>query len=206
MCCSFNLLISLGRNTTLTLQTHDNTFPSDPQLGHALSKYKVELPAPKLVPPKNPNHPDDEPIDEDGPRFIDDATVYRNITLTRFRKIANNDQQMHLFSSTATFTLLSPLPHTTIYITHINATALYNHTEIVGNITYDLPFAVPPGASTSPRLPVDWSLGSVGYDAVKQALGGTLKLDTRAVVGVKVGAWEEVVNFQGRGIGAHVQL
>ena len=113
---------------------------------------------------------------------------------------------MHLFSSTATFTLLSPLPHETLYITHINATALYNHTEPVGNILYDLPFAVPPGASTSPRLPVDWSLGSVGYDAVKEALGGTLKLDAHATVGVRVGKWSQEVWFVGHGIGAHVRI
>ena len=113
---------------------------------------------------------------------------------------------MHLVSSTATFTLLSPLHHETLTLTHINATALYNHTEPVGKILYDLPFAVPPGASTSPRLPVDWSLGSVGYDAIRQALGGTLKLDARATVGVRVGRWEQEVWFIGRGIGASVRI
>ena len=113
---------------------------------------------------------------------------------------------MHLFTSTATFTLLSPLSYSTIYITHLNATAFYNHTEPVGEIIYDLPFAVPPGATASPRLPVGWSLGSVGYAAVKDALGGTLKLDARATVGVRVGAWQERVWYQGRGIGAHVEI
>ncbi len=92
--------------------------------------------------------------------------------LTRFGPF-----KMHLFSSTATFTLISPLPHSTMYITHINATAFYNHTEPVGSILYNLPFAVPPGAAQTPRLPVDWDLGTVGYDAVKSALGGRLKLD-----------------------------
>jgi len=113
---------------------------------------------------------------------------------------------MHLFTSTATFTLLSPLPHTTLFVTHINATALYNHTEPVGIIAYDLPFAVPPGASMSPRLPVEWSLDSVGYEAVKQALGGSLKLDAKADVGVRVGKWVQEVWFVGGGIGAKIQL
>ena len=113
---------------------------------------------------------------------------------------------MHLFTSTATFTLLSPLSHNTIYITHINATALYNHTEPVGKIDHDLPFAVPPGATTSPRLPVEWSIGSVGYAAVRDALGGTLKLDAKATVSVRVGAWEEKVWYEGHGIGAHVKV
>ena len=113
---------------------------------------------------------------------------------------------MHLWSSTAEFTLLSPLHYETLYITWINATALYSHTEPVGKIWYDEPFAVPPGATTSPRLPVDWSLGSVGYDAIKQALGGTLKLDATATVGVRVGQWEQDVWFVGHGIGAHVKI
>ena len=113
---------------------------------------------------------------------------------------------MHLWSSTATFTLLSPLAHTVLYLTYINATALYNHTEPVGKIVYDLPFAVPPGASASPKLPVDWSLGSVGYGAVRDALGGSLKLDAKADVGLKIGQWEENIWFEGNGIGASIEI
>ncbi len=113
---------------------------------------------------------------------------------------------MHLLSSSADFTLLSPLPHSILYITYINATAFYNHTDPVGTILYDLPFAVPPGITQSPRLPVNWGLGSVGYEALKSALGGTLKLDAKAVVGVKIGRWSQRVWYQGGGIGAHVRL
>lgn len=113
---------------------------------------------------------------------------------------------MHLLSSSAIFTLLSPLPHSTIYITYINATAFYNHTDPVGDIIYDLPIAVPPGATQTPRLPVDWSLGSVGYEAVKQALGGTLKLDAKATVSVRIGRWQETVWFIGGGIGAKITI
>ena len=53
---------------------------------------------------------------------------------------------------------------------------------------------------------MDWSPGSVGYEAVRQALGGTLKLDAEAVVGVGIGEWEEVIWYKGRGIGAHVKF
>jgi len=65
---------------------------------------------------------------------------------------------------------------------------------------------VPPGVSESPRLPVDWDLGSVGYAAVREAVGGRLKLDARAEVGVGVGRWGERVWFFGRGVGAGVRL
>ena len=98
------------------------------------------------------------------------------------------------------------MPHSTIYITHINATAIYNHTDPVGNILYNFPIAVPPGATQTPRLPVDWSLGTVGYDAVKQALGGTLKLDAKATVSVRLGRWEAGVWFTGTGIGARIRI
>lgn len=74
-----------------------------------------------------------------------------------------------------------------------------------------MPFDVPPvdedgNGVTSPRLPVEWSLGSVGYDAVKRALGGSLRLGAVADVGVGVGEWRERVWFVGGGIGARVRI
>ena len=189
-----------GYNTTITLRTHADSVPSQPSLGKALANFPIEVPTPRLGPRPPPHDGDgddddpDDPDDEDRPappNFIQDAT-------------------MHLFTSTATFILLSPLAHSTIFITSINATALYEDDE-VGHIVYELPFAVPPvnedgeGVQT-PRLPVDWSLGSVGYDAVKNALGGTLGVDAVAEVGVRVGRWREHVWFEGSGIGAKVRL
>ncbi|KAI9680589.1 MAG: hypothetical protein M1817_004029 [Caeruleum heppii] len=178
-----------GNATTLTIKTHRGTIPQQPRLGEALSLLELELPAPKLrVPRRDPDDGgEDDGEDDDGPRFIRDAT---------FR----------ILSSTATFTLLSPLEHTILYINHINATAFYNHTAPVGKILYDLPFAVPPEPMQTPKLPVDWSLGSVGYEAVKNALGGHLKLDAMATVKVKIGNYAETIRFVGHGIGAKIRL
>ena len=53
---------------------------------------------------------------------------------------------------------------------------------------------------------MDWDLGSVGYEAVREAVGGRLKLDASAEVGVGVGLWEQRVWFQGRGVGAGIRL
>jgi hypothetical protein len=151
----------------------------------------VTLPAPSLSGPKDPDDGDDDPDDGDDkkherPHFIRSAT-------------------MHLISSTAIFTLASPFTSTTMYITHLNATAFHEgHTA--GNILSDIPFAVPPGLSESPRLPVDWSFDGLGYDAIKKALGGTLKLTTFAHVGIRVGQWRQKIWFQGGQIGAHVRL
>jgi hypothetical protein len=112
---------------------------------------------------------------------------------------------MHIISSTALFTLASPFSTTTMFLTHMNATA-YHDGHPSGKILYNTPFAVPPGLSTTPRLPVEWSLGSVGFEAVKQALGGTLRLTAFAEVGVRIGQWREEIWVQTRGIGAHVRL
>lgn len=175
-----------GFNTTLTFKTHLDSIPHQPDLGIALSKFAIEIPTPRLSTPGVGNGGTDGDADSK-PHFIDDATF-------------------HLLSSSATFTLISPLQYSTIYIETINATAFYNHTEPVGKIVYDLPFKVPPGSSESPRLPVDWSFDSVGYDAVKNALGGTLKLDASGVVGIRLGEWRETVWYKGKGIGAKVSL
>ncbi|KAI9829007.1 MAG: hypothetical protein M1832_000030 [Thelocarpon impressellum] len=183
-----------GWNTTISLKTHEGSIPSQPALGRALSMFEVELATPRIKYPGAPDKGDGEDGGEDGPHFIEDATLRAVVA------------KMHLFSSTATFTLLSPLTRTTLFITYINATALYNHTDPVGTITYDLPFAVAPIRAHTPRLPVDWSLDSVGYDAVRSALGGRLKLDARAVVGVKVAKFEERLWYIGHGIGAKVRV
>jgi hypothetical protein len=174
-----------GFNTTLTFQTHEGTIPPLPRLGKALSKFEIELPTPRLSTPTPGGDGDDE--DDHKPHFIEDATF-------------------HLLSSTAQFTLISPLQYTSIYIETINATAFYNHTEPVGRIEYEMPFKVPPGSSQTPRLPVDWSFDSVGYEALKNAIGGTLKLDAKGIVGVRIGQWSEHFWYAGSGIGATVRL
>ena len=179
-----------GWNTTISLQTHEGTIPTQPALGKALSRFAIEVETPRLGVP-TPKDPGDPGHGDEGTHFIKDAV-------------------MHLITSTATFTLLSPLRHSTIFIENVDATAFYKG-EDVGRITYDLPFAVPPvdkegNGITSPRLPVEWSLGSVGYEAVKNALGGTLKLSAEANVTVRLGKFRETVWFRGKGIGAKVRL
>ncbi|KAM7218785.1 hypothetical protein V8F06_005799 [Rhypophila decipiens] len=168
-----------GYNTSVTVKTHRNSIPSQPLIGEALSKINITVSAPRL------NLPGGGEGEKE--HFIRDAVF-------------------HVFSSTATFTLVSPLRHNTLYIERINATALYNHTEPMGRIEYNLPFAAPPGESQTPKLPVQWSLDSVGYGKLKEALGGRMKLDARAVVGVRVGQWTETVWYVGKGIGASVRV
>ncbi|KAG8527947.1 uncharacterized protein KY384_006863 [Bacidia gigantensis] len=175
-----------GFNVTLSFRTHAGTIPTQPALGLALSQFPIDIPAPSLNPPRKPSKPGDE-RGPDAPSFIDDATF-------------------HIFTSTATFTILSPLRKTSLFVTHLNATAFYNHTEPVGSILYDLPFEVPPGISESPNLPVDWDLAGVGYQGLKDAVGGRLKLDAKANANIKIDNWEQDLWVLGRGIGAHIRL
>ncbi|KAG6161185.1 hypothetical protein E4U23_001668 [Claviceps purpurea] len=168
-----------GKNTTVTLKTHRGSIPTLPVIGEALSKINITLSTPRLRLPGDG--------DDGSHSFIREATF-------------------HLLSSTASFTIASPLSHDTVHVEYINATAFYNHTEPIGQITYDEPIDVPPGLSQSPRLPVQWSAGHVGFDKLKDALGGTLKLDAVADVTVRAGAWIEEVQYVGEGIGAKVSL
>jgi len=103
-----------GFNTTLIFQTHNGSIPFQPEIGSTLSKFAIEIPTPRLSTPTG----DDGAGGDQEPHFIEDSTF-------------------HFSSSTATFTLVSPLKYSTIYIDSINATALYNHTEPIGIINYD---------------------------------------------------------------------
>ncbi|KAF3007725.1 hypothetical protein E8E13_009752 [Curvularia kusanoi] len=175
-----------GFNTSLTMQAHNGTIPSQPALGHLLSQFPITVPAPHMSTDDPGDGGDAPPSDGKNTHFIRSAT-------------------MHIISSTALFTLFSPFKSTTMYLTSLNATAFYEGHE-AGKILYDLPFAVPPGLSESPRLPVDWSFGSLGYEAIKKALGGQLKLNAFAIVGVRIGQWRETIWYKGGKIGANVRL
>jgi len=90
-----------------------------------------------------------------------------------------------------------------MYVMNIAATASYNGTQI-GTIDWDYPFKVEAGENTTPKLPVDWGLE--GLKVVRDALGGGLKLDARADVGVRIGNWNERIWYEGKGIGAKIKL
>ena len=107
---------------------------------------------------------------------------------------------MHIFSSTATFLLFSPFA---MYVTSIAATAYYNDTEI-GTIDWEYPFAIEVGENVSPRLPVAWGSNALG--TIRDAIGGTLKLDAKADVGVRIGHWQENIWYEGHGLGAKIRL
>ncbi|PYH77195.1 hypothetical protein BO82DRAFT_345406 [Aspergillus uvarum CBS 121591] len=177
-----------GSNTTVTIRTHEKSIPALPGLGRALSRLSLDVQIPRIPVPQAPGHEPDAGNGSMG--FIQGAT-------------------MHLWSSTAEFTLSSPFPNTTIEITSIDAQAFYqaeSEEAEVGSIDYRIPFPVPPGLSVTPRLPVDLKLGGIGYDALRRALGGSLQLDAVAKVGVQIQHYRDWVVYHGKGIKAKVKL
>lgn len=63
-----------GFNTSITTKTHQNTFPSLPDLGEALSVLNITVPVPQISAPGSP--PDAG--EDSNPHFIQDATVSSN--------------------------------------------------------------------------------------------------------------------------------
>ncbi len=172
-----------GKNTSVTIRSHRGTLPNLPDLGESLSRINLTLPTPRLELPGDGRKHDNTSL----PGFIREAFF-------------------HLLTSSASFVLASPLLQNTVHIERINATAFYNHTEPIARIEHNQAFAVPPGLSETPKLGVLWSRDSVGYDRLREALGGSLRLDALAQVTVRLGNWVETLHYEGRGIGAKVRL
>ncbi|KAJ4506731.1 hypothetical protein HRR83_009549 [Exophiala dermatitidis] len=107
---------------------------------------------------------------------------------------------MHILSSTATFVLVSPFA---MYINSIAANA-YHNGSVIGTIDWDYPFAIVAGENLTPRLPVDWNSNALG--TIREALGGSLKVDARADVGVRIGEWQEQIWYEGHGLRAKIRL
>ena len=68
----------------MTVQTHEGTIPSLPELGKALAKLNISVPAPKLGYPEDPDPGDgdgdgESDGDDNRPRFIKEATVSKRL-------------------------------------------------------------------------------------------------------------------------------
>jgi hypothetical protein len=65
-----------GFNTTVTIQSHENSIPALPNLGRALSKLEIDVQVPRLRIPGDENgQPGDDDDGDDSRHFVKDATV-----------------------------------------------------------------------------------------------------------------------------------
>ncbi|KAG0294717.1 hypothetical protein BGZ97_004996 [Linnemannia gamsii] len=126
---------------------------------------------------------------------------------------------MYLLSSTIVLELKNPLD-TAITVLYINGTAFYKD-EPLGHVNVDFehdivspkPILIPAndhqnetsGYVKTPKLPVMFDLSSVGYEALKKALGGTLEVDVSCHIKAKVGSMLMWVDFAKDGIQSNVK-
>ncbi|KAG0637671.1 hypothetical protein HOY80DRAFT_245779 [Tuber brumale] len=153
-----------GYNTTITIRPHANSIPTMPLLSKLLSNFNVTIPTPHLPVPGRGG------LLDPPPNFIESATIY-------------------LISSTADFLVNNPLRKDKVTVEAINGTAKYKGNEL-GEIESSKPFAIKPaveGRTTTPRIPVRWKFGGVGYEAMRRALGGRLAVHAEALCLVRVG-------------------
>ncbi|KAF9407317.1 hypothetical protein BGZ94_002753 [Podila epigama] len=126
---------------------------------------------------------------------------------------------MYLLSSSLVLELQNPLD-TVITVLYINGTASYKN-ETLGHILVDFekdiaapkPIVIPAndhqnetsGYAKTPRLPVMFDLSSVGYEALRKALGGSLDVDVLCHIKARVGAMVMWVDFIKDGVNANVR-
>jgi hypothetical protein len=117
--------------------------------------------------------------------------------------------QMHVLSSTADFLIRNPLPYDSIIINTLDGVAIYNGSTI-GTINYERKFLIGPGergSTLTPKFPVDWNFGGVGYGAMRKAIGGQLKIYAQAQCNLSIGNLRMEVLYNGSDpVGAHVRF
>ncbi|KAI8602215.1 hypothetical protein EDD21DRAFT_352955 [Dissophora ornata] len=126
---------------------------------------------------------------------------------------------LYLLSHTLVLELQNPLD-TVITVLYVNGTASYKD-EPLGHFLVDFerdiaspkPILIPAndhqnetsGYVKTPRLPVTFDLSSVGYEALKKALGGSLEVDVVCHIKAKVGSMLMWVDFVKDGVNANVR-
>ncbi|KAF9437895.1 hypothetical protein BGZ76_010677 [Entomortierella beljakovae] len=126
---------------------------------------------------------------------------------------------MYLLSHTIVLELQNPLD-TLITVLYINGTASYKGdplghvlVDFEHDITSPKPIIIPAndhqnetsGYVKTPRLPVTFDLSSVGYEALKKALGGTLEMDILCHIKAKVGSMLMWIDFSRDGVSSNVR-
>ena len=172
-----------GHRPNVTLLFHNRSIEGYPDLSAALAGINITMPVPSI------HRKDEIKYSKDNPSpFLRSATI-------------------HLLSRTAEFEIFNPLFNMGIIINSLAAEATYNG-DLVGTITEpEFNFEVHPGAdgyTTTDKIPVE--VGTVGYDVIRRALGGQLKVDAVAEVVARVGEWKGRVKYYGEGLGASVRL
>jgi hypothetical protein len=180
----FLTLVTSGLNPNITARFHNASIAGNPALSRILDGLNITIPVPSI----KPHHKSKLHDSESSSPFLRSAII-------------------HLLSRTAQFELFNPLSNSAITINSLEANATYQG-EIVGTITEPtFNFEVLPGRegdTTTDKIPVE--VGSVGYDAIRRALGGELVVDAVADVVATIGKWRGRIRYYGESVGAKVRL
>jgi hypothetical protein len=158
---------------------YSESIPSYPLLSQALNGYNISVTVP--------------PLKSSG----------QTIKSSPFLK----DSVYHLLSNTAEFTVQNPLLNKAVLINSIFAEALYNTSTVAVVDEPDLSWQIEPGLNESPRIRVDIAYDGIGGDAIKKALGGSLALNTSALINFNIDDLKHVrLNYTASQVHSRIRL
>lgn len=111
---------------------------------------------------------------------------------------------MHIMTLEVELEVYNPLANENVVLTVFKARASHDG-HVLGYLEHPAVFTVPPGTSTTPRVPVRYAQG-IGGDTLRKALNGRLQVHCEAVANVTVGVFLMQVMYEGGGVGADVRL
>ncbi|ANZ77053.1 BA75_04065T0 [Komagataella pastoris] len=172
-----------GEETLVTIEGHDRSIPTSPLLSQVLKNLSVTLPIPQIV--------------YDEHKILSSNPDYQSGFIL--------DSTMHLMSSEIEFTVYNPISNSEAFVLIENAKASYEGT-VLGYIGREQSLIIPPGVSTTPRIPIRYATSGIGADILRKAMNGELKVDAQAVVEFGLQSFKLQLIYHGKGMRSNIRL
>lgn len=112
---------------------------------------------------------------------------------------------MHMLTSEVVLKVYNPISNHPVILDVLDGEASFQGT-ILGYITEETHLIVPPGVSTTRGIPVSYSHTGLGSDILRHAIDGTLVVDSRALLRIKLGGFALEVLYHGSGTDTKIRL
>ncbi|CAH2447189.1 Hypothetical protein PP7435_CHR1-1312 [Komagataella phaffii CBS 7435] len=172
-----------GEETLVTIEGHDRSIPTSPLLSQVLKNLSVTLPIPQIVYEEH--------------KILSSNPDYQSGFIL--------DSTMHLMSSEIEFTVYNPISNSEAFVLIQNAKASYEGT-VLGYIGREQSLIIPPGVSTTPRIPIRYATSGIGADILRKAVNGELKVDAQAVVEFGLQSFKLQLIYHGKGMRSNIRL